>query len=545
MAAKRIAFDQEAREAIRRGVSKLARAVKVTLGPSGRNVVLEKSFGSPTVTKDGVTVAKEIELEDSYENMGAQMVKEVASKTSTVAGDGTTTATVYAEAIFTEGLKNVASGANATQIQRGINLAVEAIVAELARMSKKVTSSKEVAQVGASSANQDQQIGQMIADAMDKVGKDGVITVEEGKSLDTSIELVEGMQFDKGYLSPHFTTDPTTMEAVLDDCYILIHEKKLSSARDLVPILSKAAEQGKPMLIISEDLEGEALATLVVNKLRGTLKVCAVKAPGFGDRRKAMLEDIAIVTGGQAIFEELGIKLENVEVSQLGRAKKIRVDKDNTTIIEGAGDEKAIKGRIEQLKNEIDGTTSDYDKEKLQERLAKLAGGVAQINVGAATEVAMKEKKARVEDALHACRAAVEEGILPGGGVAVIRAAAKVLEGVKKSAHSEDQSIGVEIVRRAVEAPIKQIVENAGGDGSVVAQKVKESKDVNFGYNALTHEYGDLVKMGVIVPTKVERTALQNAASISGLLLTTDAIISEIKEDKPEPAGAPGGGGMY
>jgi len=547
MAAKRIAFDQEARESIRRGVSKLARAVKVTLGPSGRNVVLEKSFGSPTVTKDGVTVAKEIELEDSYENMGAQMVKEVASKTSTVAGDGTTTATVYAEAIFSEGLKNVASGANATQIQRGINLAVEAIVEELARMSKKVTSSKEVAQVGASSANQDQQIGQMIADAMDKVGKDGVITVEEGKSLDTEIQLVEGMQFDKGYLSPHFVTDPQTMEAVLDDCYILIHEKKISSARDLVPVLSKAAEQGKPMLIISEDLEGEALATLVVNKLRGTLKVAAVKAPGFGDRRKAMLEDIAIVTGGQAIFEELGIKLENVEISQLGRAKKVRIDKDNTTIIEGAGDNKAIKGRIEQLKNEIDSTTSDYDREKLQERLAKLAGGVAQIHVGAATEVAMKEKKARVEDALHACRAAVEEGILPGGGVAIIRAAAKVLEGVKKRANSEDQSIGIEIVRRAIEAPIKQIVENAGGDGGVVAQKVKESKDVNFGYNALTHEYGDMLKMGVIVPTKVERTALQNAASISGLLLTTDAIISEIKEDKPEPAGAPGGGmgGMY
>src|SRR5829696_5437762 len=545
MAAKRIAFDQEAREAIRRGVSKLARAVKVTLGPSGRNVVLEKSFGSPTVTKDGVTVAKEIELEDSYENMGAQMVKEVASKTSTVAGDGTTTATVYAEAIFIEGLKNVASGANATQIQRGINLAVEAIVAELARMSKKVTSSKEVAQVGASSANQDQQIGQMIADAMDKVGKDGVITVEEGKSLDTTIELVEGMQFDKGYLSPHFVTDPTTMETVLDDVYILIHEKKISSARDLVPILSKAAEQGKPMLIISEDLEGEALATLVVNKLRGTLKVTAVKAPGFGDRRKAMLEDIAIVTGGQAIFEELGIKLENVEISQLGRAKKIRVDKDNTTIIEGAGDEKAIRGRIEQLKNEIENTTSDYDREKLQERLAKLSGGVAQILVGAATEVAMKEKKARVEDALHACRAAVEEGILPGGGVAVIRAAAKVLPGISKKSGIEDIQTGIDIVRRAVEAPIKQIVENAGGDGGVVAQKVKESKEVNFGYNALTHEYGDMLKMGVIVPTKVERTALQNASSISGLLLTTDAVISEIKEDKPEPAGAGAGGGMY
>src|SRR3954447_11208343 len=545
MAAKRIAFDQEAREAILRGLKKLARAVKVTLGPSGRNVVLEKSFGSPTVTKDGVTVAKEIELEDAYENMGAQMVKEVASKTSTVAGDGTTTATVYAEAIFSEGMRNVASGANSTQIQRGIHVAVEAIIAELHKMSKKVDSSKEVAQVGTSSANQDEQIGKMIADAMDKVGKDGVITVEEGKSLDTHFELVEGMQFDKGFLSPHFVTDPTTMEAVLDDAYILIHEKKISSARDMVPVLSKAAEAGKPMLIIAEDIEGEALATLVVNKLRGTLKVTAVKAPGFGDRRKAMLEDIAILTGGTAIFEELGIKLENVEVSQLGRAKKIRVDKDNTTIIEGAGDEKAIKGRIEQLKNEIDATTSDYDREKLQERLAKLAGGVAQINVDAATEVAMKEKKARVEDALHACRAAVEEGILPGGGVAVIRAAAKVLEGVKRSAKSEDVSLGVEIVRRAIEAPIKQISENAGVDGAVICQKVKESKETNFGYNALTHEYGDLLKMGVIVPTKVERTALQNASSIAGLLLTTDAVISEIKEDKPEPAGAGAGGGMY
>jgi chaperonin GroEL len=547
MSAKRIAFDQEAREAILRGVRKLARAVKVTLGPSGRNVVLEKSFGSPTVTKDGVTVAKEIELEDSYENMGAQMVKEVASKTSTVAGDGTTTATVYAEAIFAEGMKNVASGANSSQIQRGIQAAVEAIVGELQKMSKKVENSKEVAQVGTSSANQDEQIGKMIAEAMDKVGKDGVITVEEGKSLDTSVELVEGMQFDKGYLSPHFVTDAVAMEAVLDDAYILIHEKKISSARDLVPILSKAAEQGKPMLIIAEDLEGEALATLVVNKLRGTLKVATVKAPGFGDRRKAQLEDIAIVTGGTAIFEELGIKLENIELSQLGRAKKIRIDKDNTTIIEGAGNEKAIKGRIEALKAEIESNTSDYDREKLQERLAKLAGGVAQIQVGAATEVAMKEKKARVEDALHACRAAVEEGILPGGGVSVIRAAAKTLDALRKKTPSEDQRLGIEIVRRAVEAPIKQIADNAGVDGSVIAQKVKESSETNFGYNALTHEYGDLMKMGVIVPTKVERTALQNAASIASLLLTTDAIVSEIKEEKPEPAGAPGGGmgGMY
>src|SRR2546423_2657807 len=543
MAAKRIAFDQEAREAILRGVKKLARAVKVTLGPSGRNVVLEKSFGSPTVTKDGVTVAKEIELEDSYENMGAQMVKEVASKTSKVAGDGTTTATIYAEAIFAEGLKNVASGANATQIQRGINQAVQAIVDELKRMTKKVDSSKEIAQVGASSANQDEQIGKMIADAMDKVGKDGVITVEEGKSLDTTIELVEGMQFDKGYLSPHFVTDPQTMEAVLDDAYILIHEKKISSARDLVPILSKVAEQGKPLLIVAEEVEGEALATLVVNKLRGTIKACAVKAPGFGDRRKAMLEDIAILTGGTAIFEELGIKLDNVEMNQLGRAKKISVDKDNTTIIEGAGNEKAIKGRIEQLKHEIEATTSDYDKEKLQERLAKLAGGVAIIKVGAATEVAMKEKKARVEDALHGCPAAVEEGILPGGGVAVIRAAKKVLSARRKS-ENEDQQIGVDIVRRAVEAPIKQISENAGMDGSVVAQKVKEGEG-NFGYNALTHEYGDMMKMGVIVPTKVERIALQNAASIASLLLTTDAIVSEIKEDKVPAAAGAGANDMY
>jgi chaperonin GroEL len=544
MAAKRISYDQEARESILRGVKKLARAVKVTLGPSGRNVVLEKSFGSPTVTKDGVTVAKEIELEDAHENIGAQMVKEVASKTSTVAGDGTTTATVYAEAIFSEGMKNVASGANPTQIQRGIQIAVEAIIEDLKKMSKKVENSKEVAQVGASSANQDEQIGKMIAEAMDKVGKDGVITVEEGKALDTTVELVEGMQFDKGYLSPHFITDQQTMEVVMDDAYILIHEKKISSARDLVPVLSKAAEQGKPMLIVAEDIEGEALATLVVNKLRGTLKVAAVKAPGFGDRRKSMLEDLAIVTGGTAIFEELGIKLENVELNQLGRAKKIRIDKDNTTIIEGAGSEKSIKGRIEQLKNEIEANTSDYDREKLQERLAKLSGGVAQIQVGAATEVAMKEKKARVEDALHACRAAVEEGILPGGGVSVIRAAARVLDSAVKKAANDDQRLGIEIIRRAVEAPIKQIAENAGVDGSVVAQKVKEGTEINFGYNALTHVYGDLVKMGVIVPTKVERTALQNAASIASLLLTTDAVVSEIKEDKPEPAGAPGGG-MY
>ncbi|MFT3785817.1 MAG: chaperonin GroEL [Tepidisphaeraceae bacterium] len=546
MAAKKIAFDQDAREAIRRGVSKLARAVKVTLGPSGRNVVIEKSFGSPTVTKDGVTVAKEIELEDAYENMGAQMVKEVADKTSKVAGDGTTTATVYAEAIYSEGLKNIASGANATQVQRGIHLAVEALVGELKKASRPVSGSKEIAQVGASSANQDVEIGKMIADAMEKVGKDGVITVEEGKSLDTRVELVEGMQFDKGYSSPHFVTDATKGEAVLDDAYVLIHEKKISNARDLVPILSKVADAGKPLLIIAEEVDGEALATLVVNKLRGILKVAAVKAPGFGDRRKAMLDDIAVLTGGQSIVEELGLKLETIELASLGRAKKVKIDKDNTTIIEGAGDEKAIKGRIEQIKTEIDNTTSDYDKEKLQERLAKLSGGVAQIQVGAATEVAMKEKKARVEDALHACRAAVEEGILPGGGTAVIRAAAKSLSAAAKKAANEDQKIGVEIVRRAVEAPIKQISENAGVDGSVVAQKIKEKlDDATFGYNALTHEYTDLIKAGVIVPTKVERSALENAASIASLLLTTEAIVSEIKEDKPEmPAGAGGMGGM-
>src|SRR5215211_7609326 len=547
MAAKELHFNVDARAALKRGVDQLAEAVKVTLGPKGRNVVIDKKFGAPTVTKDGVTVAKEIELSDALENMGAQMVKEVATKTSDLAGDGTTTATVLAQAIFREGLKNVTAGANPMSLKRGIDKAVERVVAELKSMSVETAGKKEIAQVGTISANSDEEIGNLIADAMEKVGKDGVITVEEAKGLDTNLETVDGMQFDRGYLSPYFVTDPDKMEAVLEDAFILVHDKKISSMKDLLPVLEKVAQSGRPMLIIAEDVEGEALATLVVNKLRGTLKVCAVKAPGFGDRRKAMLEDIAIVTGGQAIFEELGIKLENVEVSQLGRAKKIRVDKDNCTIIEGAGNEKGIKGRIEQLKNEIDGTTSDYDKEKLQERLAKLAGGVAQINVGAATEVAMKEKKARVEDALHACRAAVEEGILPGGGVAVIRAAAKVLEKIKKNMASEDQQIGVDIVRRAIEAPIKQIVENAGADGGVVAQKVKESKETNFGYNALTHEYGDMLKMGVIVPTKVERTALQNAASISGLLLTTDAVISEIKEDKPEPAGAPGGGmgGMY
>jgi len=541
MAAKQIAFDTDARERILRGVQKLSRAVKVTLGPSGRVVVLEKSFGAPTVTKDGVTVAKEIELDDPYENMGAQMVKEVASKASKDAGDGTTTATIYAEAIYSEGLKNITAGANANQVKRGIDLAVTAIVDELKNMSKKVSNSKEIAQVGTCSANQDAEIGKIIADAMDKVGKDGVITVEEGKSLSTEVELVEGMQFDKGYLSPHFVTNPATMECVLDKPYILIYEKKISSAKDLLPLLGKIAEQGASLVIIAEDLEGEALATLVVNKLRGVLKIAAVKAPGFGDRRKAMLEDIGTLTGGRAIMEELGIELEKVDIKDLGRAKKITIDKDNTTIVEGAGSGPDIKGRIEQIRHQIDATTSDYDREKLEERLAKLSGGVAQINVGAATEVEMKEKKARVEDALHACRAAVEEGILPGGGVAILRAR-RALEKARKKA-TGDEKVGIDIIDRAVSAPIKQIVKNCGLDGSVVAMKVEESNDVNFGFNAMTHEYGNLMQMGVIVPTKVERVALQNAASIAGLLLTTDAAVVEIKDKKKAMAPA-GGGGM-
>ena len=537
MAAKMIEFDTEARESIRRGVHTLAQAVKVTLGPSGRNVVIEKSFGSPTVTKDGVTVAKEIELENPFENLGAQLVKEVASKTSSVAGDGTTTATIYAEAIYDEGLRNVTAGANPTQLKRGLDRAVDAVVDYLKSISVKVENSRQIGQVGTSSANQDAQIGQMIADAMDKVGKDGVITVEEGKGLDTTVDLVEGLQFDKGYISPHFA-DPQTMEAVFEDCYVLIHEKKISAIKDLLPILGKVAEAGKALLLIAEDVEGEALATLVVNKLRGTLKVVAVKAPGFGDRRKAMLEDIGIVTGGKPIFEELGISLESLELKDLGRAKKVRVEKEATTIIEGAGKSDAIKGRIEQIKMEIDKTTSDYDREKLQERLAKLVGGVALIKVGAPTEAAMKEKKARVEDALHACRAAVEEGILPGGGVSVLRA----ISAIDKLKLDGDDRIGADIVKRALYAPIRQIAQNAGVDGSIVAQKVLESKDLNFGFNALSHEYGDLIKMGVIVPTKVERTALTNAASIASLLLTTDAIISEIP--KKEEKKASGGEGM-
>ena len=536
MPAKDIKFDNEARSAILRGVTQLARAVKTTLGPSGRVVILEKSFGSPTVTKDGVTVAKEIEVADAIENIGAQMVKEVSARSSKDAGDGTTTATVYAEAVFKEGLKNITAGANANQIKRGIDKAVAAIVDQLAKDSKKISSSEQIAQVGTCAANHDGEIGNIIAQAMDKVGKDGVITVEEGKSLDTNVELVEGMQFDKGYLSPHFVTDPARLEAVLEDAYVLIHEKKISSAKDLLPILGKVAESGKPCLIIAEDIDGEALSTLVVNKLRGILNIAAVKAPGFGDRRKAMLEDIATVTGGRAIMEELGIDLEKLELSDLGRIKKAVLDKDNTTLIEGAGKSSDIKGRIDSIRNQIDNTSSDYDREKLQERLAKLAGGVAQINVGAATESEMKEKKARVEDAMHASRAAVEEGILPGGGTAVLRArkALAKIEGLVG-----DEELGVQIVHRAVSAPIKQIAENAGHDGSVVAKEVEDGKGKAFGFNALTAEYGDLIDMGIIVPTKVERVALQNAASISGLLLTTDAVITEIKEKK-----APAGGGM-
>jgi chaperonin GroEL len=537
MAAKQIAFNTDARERILKGVHKLSNAVKVTLGPSGRVVVLEKSFGSPTVTKDGVTVAKEIELDDAYENMGAQMVKEVASKSSKDAGDGTTTATIYAESIYAEGLKNITAGANPNQVKRGIDMAIQGLVDELADMSKPVKDSREIAQVGTCSANQDQEVGKIIAQAMDKVGKDGVITVEEGQSLETEVELLEGMQFDKGYLSPHFVTDPAAMECVLDKPYILVHEKKISSAKDLVPILGKIADAGASLLIIAEDIDSEALATLVVNRIRGVLKVCAVKAPGFGDRRKAMLEDIAILTGGTAVMDELGIDLEKLELNQLGRAKKVTIDKDTTTIVEGAGKGLDIKGRLDQLRHQIEPTSSDYDREKLEERLAKLAGGVAQINGGAATEGEMKEKKARVEDALHACRAAVEEGILPGGGVAVLRAR-KALDNLRKKARG-DEKVGIDIVSRAVVSPIKQIAVNCGLDGSLIANKVEESDKPNFGFNALTHEYGDLVAMGVIVPTKVERVALQNAASIAGLLLTTEAAIVEIKEKK-----APAGAGM-
>ena len=537
--AKMIAFEQEARDAMRRGVQKLARAVKVTLGPKGRNVILQKSFGSPTVTKDGVTVAKEVELEETYENMGAQMVKEVASKTSDVAGDGTTTATVLAEAIFNEGLRAVVAGVNPVQMKQGIEQAVEDISAQLKKMSIKIKSSEEMAQVGTVASNGDGEIGNMLSEAMEKVGKDGVITVDEGKSLATEVEWVEGMQFDRGYLSPYFVTDSQSMECVLEDAYVLIHEKKITNVKDLVPVLEAVVNSGKPLLIVAEDIEGEALATLVINRLRGTFNICAVKAPGFGDRRKAMLEDIGVLTGGQAIFEDLGIKLEGIGLEELGRAKKIIVDKDNTTIIEGGGKSGDIKGRIDQIRNEISNATSDYDREKLEERLAKLSGGVAKVNVGAATESEMKEKKARVEDALHATRAAVEEGILPGGGVALLRASTKV--SVSEDATS-DQEVGYNIVVRSCRAPLKAIVNNAGQDGGIVCEKVS-SKTSNHGYNAATDSYEDLVKAGVIDPTKVTRTALQKAASVSTLLLTSDALIAEAPK-KDKKGGGPGHGGM-
>ncbi|GMV07533.1 MAG: 60 kDa chaperonin [Gemmatimonadota bacterium] len=543
MAAKELHFDVEARARLKIGVDKLAQAVKATLGPKGRNVVLDRKFGSPTVTKDGVSVAKEIELEDPVENMGAQMVKEVATKTSDVAGDGTTTATVLAQAIFGEGLKNVTAGADPMAIRRGIDKGVEVVVAELKKLSTPTKGKKEIAQVGAISANNNSEIGELIADAMEKVGKDGVITVEEARGLETTLETVDGMQFDRGYLSPYFVTDPERMEAVLEDPMILIHDKKISSMKDLLPVLEKVAQMGKPLLIIAEDVEGEALATLVVNKLRGTLKVAAVKAPGFGDRRKAMLQDVATLTGGQVISEEVGFKLENTVLGDLGKAKRVVIDKDNTTLIDGAGEADKIKGRIEEIRVSIDKSTSDYDREKLQERLAKLAGGVAVINVGAATETEMKEKKALVEDALHATRAAVEEGIVPGGGVALLRAQ-KALEKMKLD--RQDEQVGVAILARSLEHPIRQIAHNAGAEGSIVVDKVRAKKDAGYGYNALTDTYEDLVEAGVIDPTKVVRTALQNAASIAGLMLTTEAVVVEKPQDEKAPA-MPGGGmgGMY
>jgi chaperonin GroEL len=537
MPAKQLIFEEAARQKILRGVELLSRAVKVTLGPKGRNVVIDKKYGSPTVTKDGVTVAKEIELPDPYENMGAQMVKEVATKTSDAAGDGTTTATLLAESIYREGLKNVTAGSNPIYLKRGIDRAVETVVAELARISKKVNDREEIRQVATVSANWDETIGNIIADAMDKVGKDGTITVEEAKSIETTLEVVEGMQFDKGYLSPYFTTNVEAMEAVLEDAYVLIHEKKITSLQDLLPLLQTVAKSGKPLLVIAEEVEGEALAALVVNKIRGVLNVCAVKAPGFGDRRKSMLEDIAILTGGRCLTEDLGIKLENVTISDLGKAKRITIDKENTTIVEGGGKSSDIQGRVKQIRRQIDETTSDYDREKLQERLAKLAGGVAVINVGASTETEMKEKKARVEDALHATRAAVEEGIVAGGGVALLRCA-KVIDSLQLEG---DEKIGSQIVRRAIEYPIRMLCANAGVEPGVVAQKVAENKG-NFGYNVATGEYEDLVKAGVVDPTKVTRTALQNAASIAGLLLTTEAMITEIPEKKETPAMPPGGG---
>ncbi|MBS1903878.1 MAG: chaperonin GroEL [Bacteroidetes bacterium] len=542
MAAKIITFDVDARAKLKRGVDQLADAVKVTLGPQGRNVVIDKKFGAPNVTKDGVTVAKEIELEDPIENMGAQMVREVASKTSDVAGDGTTTATVLAQAIVREGLRNVTAGANPMDLKRGIDLAVANVVEELKKMSRPISGKKEIAQVGAISANNDPSIGDLIAEAMEKVGKDGVITVEEAKGIETELNVVEGMQFDRGYLSPYFVTDPDTMEAVLESPYILIHDKKISSMKDLLPILEKIAQAGRQLLIIAEDIEGEALATLVVNKLRGTLKVAAVKAPGFGDRRKAMLEDIAILTGGTVISEEKGFKLDNATLSYLGTASRVSIDKDNTTIVEGSGSKDEIKKRINEIKSQVDKTTSDYDREKLQERLAKLAGGVAVIKIGAATEVEMKEKKARVEDALHATRAAVEEGIVPGGGVALIRSLGGLNEKFIKGLDNVDVKTGVEIIKRSVEEPLRQIVANAGLEGSVIVNEVKNNKD-GYGFNALTEKYEDLLKSGVIDPTKVTRSALQNAASVASLLLTTEATIVEKKEDKPMPP-MPGGGGM-
>ena len=538
--AKMMAFDQEAREAMRRGVAKLARAVKVTLGPKGRNVILQKSFGSPTVTKDGVTVAKEIDLEDVYENMGARMVREVASKTSDVAGDGTTTATVLAEAVFNEGLKAVVAGVNPIQMKAGIEKAVADIVAKLKEMSIPVKGKKEMAQVASIAANNDVEIGELLAEAMDKVGKDGVITVDEGKSLKTEIEFVEGMQFDRGYLSPYFVTNPTQMQCVLEDCYILVFEKKISSVKDIVPLLEAVVNAGKPLLIVSEDVDGEALATLVINRLRGTFQVCAVKAPGYGDRRKAMLEDIAILTGATPVFENLGMKLENLGLAELGRAKKVIVDKDNTTVIEGSGKTGDIKARIEQIRREIENATSDYDREKLEERLAKLSGGVAKINVGAATESEMKEKKARVEDALHATRAAVEEGILPGGGVALLRACSQL----KPKGLSDDEAVGYQIVVRASRSPLTMIASNAGQDGSIVCERVLSGTG-NHGYNAATGEYEDLVKAGVIDPAKVTRTALQNATSVSTLLLTSDALIAEKPKDQKAKAGGSGHGGDY
>jgi chaperonin GroEL len=541
MASKLIVYDTEARAALKRGVDKLANAVKVTLGPKGRNVILEKKFGASTVTKDGVSVAKEIELEDPIENMGAQMVKEVASKTSDVAGDGTTTATVLAQAIYAEGLKNVTAGANPMDLKRGIDLAVEAVVKELKKMSKEIEGTSDIAKVGTISANNDKFIGELLAQAMDKVGKDGVITIEDSKTAETILDVVEGMQFDRGYISPYFVTDADNMEAVLEDAFILIHDKKISAMKDLLPILEKVAQQNRPLLIIAEDVEGEALATLVVNKLRGVLKVCAVKAPGFGDRRKAMLEDIAILTGGTVISEEQGYKLENATVSYLGKAKTIRVDKDNTTIVEGAGKTEDIKKRINEIKAQIEKTTSDYDREKLQERLAKLSGGVAVIKIGASTEVELKEKKARVEDALHATRAAVEEGIVPGGGVALLRAQA-ALENLQ--GENADQNTGIKIVYKALEAPLKQIAVNAGLDGAVVVNKVKEGKD-DFGFNAATEVYEPMYKAGIIDPTKVTRVAIENAASVASMLLTTEAVVFEKKEKEEKSPAMPGGmGGM-